>query len=71
MGIGARWRPEFKAPFDDSTKTKQEATVYAIPHTDAKVYKSFSIFEKDRERKTLEMVGRNRRGFDCGNFMEQ
>lgn len=57
MGIGARWRPEFKAPFDDSTKTKQEATVYAIPHTDAKVYKAFQYLRKTENVKLLKGLG--------------
>lgn len=57
MGIGARWRPEFKAPFDDSTKVKQEATVYTIPRREAKVYRASQYLRKSDNVKLLKGLG--------------
>lgn len=57
MGIGARWRPEFKAPFDDSTKVKQEPTVYQIPREEAKVYKASQYLRKSESIRLLKGLG--------------
>ena len=57
MGISPRWRPEFKAPFDDSTKTKQEATVYTIPRAETKVYKASQYLRKSENVTLLKGLG--------------
>lgn len=57
MGIGARWRPEFKAPFDDSTKVEQEATVYAIPKVESCVVKAFQYVAKTPSVEDVKGLG--------------
>ncbi len=57
MGIGARWRPEFAAPFDDSTKTKKEATVYAIPRQASHVVKALQYVAKTPSVEDIKGLG--------------
>lgn len=57
MGISPRWRPEFLAPLDDSTKTKREATVYAVPRTESKVVKASQYLRKSESVKLLKGLG--------------
>ena len=57
MGISPRWRPEFLAPFDDSTKTKKEATVYQIPRGDVKMVKASHFVAKTPSVDVLKGLG--------------
>lgn len=57
MGIGARWRPEFVAPFDDSTKTKKEATVYTISRQTSHVIKALQYVAKTPSVEDIKGLG--------------
>ena len=57
MGISPRWRPEFKAPFDDSTKVKQEPTVYEIPRKESIVVKALQYVAKTPSVEEIKGLG--------------
>lgn len=57
MGISPRWRPEFKAPFDDSTKVKQEPTVYEIPRQESVVVKALQYVAKTPSVEEVKGLG--------------
>ena len=57
MGISPRWRPEFKAPFDDSTKVKQEPTIYEIPGQESVVVKALQYVGKTPSVEEVKGLG--------------
>ena len=57
MGISPRWRPEFKAPFDDSTKVKQEPAVYEIPRQESVVVKALQYVAKTPSVEEVKGLG--------------
>ncbi len=70
MGISPRWRPEFKAPFDDSTKVKQEPTVFEIPQQESVIVKALQYVAKTPSVEDIKGLGVNGESVAVCEMME-